>query len=178
MFHTENIQLRKWKEADIPIYHSWRNDPEITQSTHPTLDVYRYEETKKFYDEVICASNSKCYMIEHIPDQKPIGVTSLIHIDLYNRQAECIIDIGEKAYWGRRYGQEALAILLRYGFNELGLHRISLKVFESNSRAIHLYKRIGFVEEGKLRQSLFRNGRWYDTLLMSLLAPEYKQLNS
>ncbi len=103
----------------------------------------------------------------------PIGIVSLINMDYKNRNAECIIDIGEKEYWGQGYGSKGLKLLLDFVFYEINLHRVSLKVFSFNDRAIRLYNRIGFQEEGKSRQSLFRNGDWHDIIHMGLLQKEY-----
>lgn len=98
---------------------------------------------------------------------------SLISIDYKNRNAELIIDIGEPDYWGKGYGQEALQILLQYAFHELNLHRLSLRVFDFNERAIRLYSRMGFKQEGVMKETLFRNGAWHDIIYMGLLRSEY-----
>jgi len=102
-----------------------------------------------------------------------IGITLLVNIDYKNRNAECIIDIGEKEYWGQGYGTEALTLLLNYAFQELNLHRVSLRVFSFNEKAIHLYKKLEFKEEGAGRQSLFRFGKWHDMIHMGILQGEY-----
>jgi RimJ/RimL family protein N-acetyltransferase len=102
-----------------------------------------------------------------------IGVTSLINIDTKNRNAECIIDIGEKEYWGKGYDSESLKLLLEYAFKELNLHRVSLRVFSFNERAIHIYNKLGFKKEGVLRESLFRNGKWHDIITIGILKREY-----
>jgi RimJ/RimL family protein N-acetyltransferase len=64
-------------------------------------------------------------------------------------------------------------VLLAYAFLELNLHRVSLRVFSLNEKAIHIYHKLGFVEEGVMRQSLYRNGQWHDIILMGLLKEEY-----
>lgn len=92
---------------------------------------------------------------------------------LQNRNAECIIDIGEKECWGKGYGREALQLLLDYAFLELNLHRVSLRVFSFNEKAIRLYERLGFKDEGRSRQSLYRDGRWHDICHMGILQEEY-----
>src|SRR5690606_35029269 len=134
---------------------SWRNNLEVMSSTSPAIDIYTLEETRQFFEDIIVGSStSKSYMIVDKDAHKKIGITSLIHMDTKNRNAECIIDIGEKDYWGKGYGQEALSLLLDFGFLELNLHRISLRVFSFNQRAVNLYKRIGFIEEGISREAL------------------------
>lgn len=159
LFESPRIVLRKMTEHDIEIYHTWRNDTEVMQSTSLLLDVYDIEETQEFVRQIILASQSaKSYLIIEKESEKPIGITSLIHIDYKNRNAECIIDIGDKASWGKGYGTEAMKLLLAYGFLEMNLHRIYLRVFSFNNRAIQLYKKLGFQQEGISRESLFRHG--------------------
>ncbi len=130
LFETERIVLRKMTAQDIEIYHTWRNDTGVMQTTAPLLDVYRMEETEEFVQQRILGSrSSKCYIILEKQTNKPIGITSLINIDPKNQNAECIIDIGEKEVWGKGYGSEAMKLLLDFGFLEMNLHRISLRVF-------------------------------------------------
>jgi RimJ/RimL family protein N-acetyltransferase len=73
------------------------------------------------------------------------------------------------------YGAEAIAIILRYGFEELGLHRVGLSVFEFNEIAISAYEKLGFREEGRLRQALKRGEVFYDAILMSVLESEWRE---
>ncbi|MFC4560208.1 GNAT family N-acetyltransferase [Virgibacillus kekensis] len=174
MFQSKRLRLRKVEKDDTEQYHKWRNDMDVMESTNPALDLYSKEETRQFVENVLIgSSSSKSYIIMEKESGTVIGITSLINVDLKNRNAECIIDIGEKEYWGRGYGREALELLLHYAFQELNLHRISLKVFSFNEKAIHLYKKLGFIEEGKSRESLFRNGKWHDILHMGILREEY-----
>lgn len=174
IFESEKIIFRKMTAEDTELYHSWRNDMEVMKSTSPTLDTYHLEETKNFVSQIILSSDSsKSYIILDKESGKPIGVTSLINIDYKNRHAECIIDIGEKSYWGKGYGWEGLKLLLDYAFLEMNLHRVSLRVFSFNIRAIKLYEKLGFKHEGVARQSLFRMGTWHDIIHMGILQKEY-----
>ncbi|TQR30164.1 GNAT family N-acetyltransferase [Brevibacillus brevis] len=174
LFQTERIYLRKMTGEDVDVYHTWRNDEEVMRTTNPSMDVYTWEDTNGFVNQVILhASSSKSYMIVDSQTNRPIGITSLIQIDLKNRNAECIIDIGEKEYWGKGYGREAMKLLLDYAFLEMNLHRVSLRVFSFNERAIKLYERLGFKQEGISRQFLFREGKWHDIVHMGILQQEY-----
>ncbi|WP_399457241.1 GNAT family N-acetyltransferase [Virgibacillus dokdonensis] len=174
MFVSKQVKLRKMHIEDVELYHAWRNDMDVMFFTNPALDTYALSETKAFVEGVILHStSSKSYIIEDKETDKAIGITSLIHIDQKNRNAECIIDIGEKDYWGRGVGKEALKLLLDYAFLELNFHRVSLRVFSFNERAIQLYRKLGFKQEGVSRQALFRNGNWHDMIHMAILQQEY-----
>lgn len=174
MFESKRVKLRKMSVEDVELYHSWRNDKEVMYSTNPSLDVYSLQETRAFVEGVILnAISSKSYIIEEKDSKKAIGIISLINIDQKNRSAECIIDIGERDYWGKGYGKEALLLLLNYAFLEMNLHRVSLRVFSFNNRALGLYNSIGFTREGVSRQALYRNGEWHDIVHMGILKQEY-----
>ncbi|MCM3759031.1 GNAT family N-acetyltransferase [Sporosarcina aquimarina] len=176
LFKGKRIRLRKISniDEDVSIYHKWRNDVEVMQFTNPSLDVFTYTETENFIKSITESYNSKGYMIEEVKTNKPIGVTSLINIDYVNRNAECIIDIGEKDYWSKGIGTEAFSLLLDFAFNELNLHKVNLRVFSFNERAIRLYQKLGFYEEGRLMEQLYRNGSWHDVVFMGLLKRNYK----
>ncbi|TCJ02077.1 GNAT family N-acetyltransferase [Cytobacillus praedii] len=174
LFESSRVKLRKMTKEDTELYHKWRNEIEVMYSTNPSLDVYPMEATKEFVDHVILGSHSgKSYIMVEKGNEIPIGIVSLINIDYKNRNAECIIDIGEKEYWGKGYGSEGLRLLLDYVFYEMNLHRVYLKVFSFNDRAVRLYNKIGFQQEGSSRQSLFRDGEWHDIIHMGLLQKEY-----
>jgi RimJ/RimL family protein N-acetyltransferase len=103
-----------------------------------------------------------------------IGRGMLFDLDLVNRKAMLGIVIGEKAYWGQGYGQEAVRLLLEYAFNLLNLNSVMLGTFAFNRRAIHCYERVGFKEIGRRRQARIVGDRKYDVVLMDILAEEFE----
>lgn len=113
------------------------------------------------------------FHIRTLADDRLIGVTDLepawTHGDGWIG-----IGIGERAYWGRGYGTDAMRVMLRYAFTELNLYRISLNVFDYNVRAIRSYEKVGFVLEGRQRQAMRRDGRCWDMVFMSILRDEWK----
>ncbi|WP_027953687.1 GNAT family N-acetyltransferase [Halobacillus kuroshimensis] len=173
MFTGERIRLRKVEGKDAAIYHQWRNDTEVMKTTQPHLDVHTYESTEQFIKMITTSDTSKSYMIEEIETSEIVGITSMIGMDYKNRHAEVILDIGEKEKWGKGYGREALERLLDYSFLELNLHKVSLKVYAFNERAVRLYEHTGFTTEGRLKEELFRNGSWHDLLVMALFQTDY-----
>jgi RimJ/RimL family protein N-acetyltransferase len=74
---------------------------------------------------------------------------------------------------GRGYGTDAMRVIVGYGFRELGLHRIQLGVASFNTAGIRAYQKAGFTEEGRYREAVRHDGRWYDTVLMSILDHEW-----
>nr|WP_308742750.1 GNAT family protein [uncultured Anaerocolumna sp.] len=178
MFEDKIIKLRKLSLNDFNVYHNWRNDLDVMYSTSPALDVYTLEDTENLIQIMSGQPDAKGYIIEYKETGQAVGIISLIHIDTKNRSAECVIDIGEKDMWGKGIGKAALTMILRYAFDELNLHRVFLQVFSFNQRAINLYEKIGFKQEGQLRQALYRGGNWHDIIVMGILSAEYKQMAS
>ena len=83
------------------------------------------------------------------------------------------IGLGEREYWGKGYGSDALRVLLRFAFTELNLQRVSLNAFEYNARAIRSYEKAGFRVEGRVREWMRRDGRRWDVIYMGLLREEW-----
>ena len=106
--------------------------------------------------------------------EQPIGIVELDGIQWPHQTAWVGIGLGEKEYWGKWYGTDAMRVVLRYGFTELDLHRISITVYEYNRRAIRVYEKLNFVTEGRARGFLRRDGRRWDMLFMGLLRPEWE----
>ncbi len=101
-----------------------------------------------------------------------IGQCALFAEDAVGRTCELGITIGDKAYWNQGYGREAIGLLIDYGFRHRNLHRIWLRVHAANRRAINAYRACGFVEEGRLRQHVWSDGRRDDLVIMGLLREE------
>jgi RimJ/RimL family protein N-acetyltransferase len=105
---------------------------------------------------------------------KLIGNCGFFNYDQRNANAEFGIMIGEKSYWNKGYGTEAVRLLVKHGFQTVNLNRIYLRVLENNLRAIRAYEKAGFTHEGRQRQADFRDGRYIDLLVMSTLRSEFQ----
>ncbi|HEY2241423.1 MAG TPA: GNAT family protein [Streptosporangiaceae bacterium] len=101
-----------------------------------------------------------------------IGMISLAGMGPKSRCATLGIALG-RDFLGRGYGSDAMRVIVDYGFRELGLHRIQLGVTPFNPAGIRAYEKAGFTEEGRLRESVMHDGRWYDEILMSILDHEW-----
>jgi RimJ/RimL family protein N-acetyltransferase len=117
--------------------------------------------------------NSYYFHLRTLSEDILIGFVVLFNFKWGNQSAEMAIGIGDTSYRGKGYGQDALKLILNYGFNELNLHRISLTVMDYNTPAIKAYERAGFVLEGKHRQAVQRQGKRYDLLLYGMLQDEF-----
>jgi len=115
------------------------------------------------------------FVVRTLEDDRLIGFANLDYIQWSHGDTYIGIGIGEREFWGKGYGRDALNILLRYAFMELNLRRVTLTVFEYNERAIRMYRRAGFHQEGLHRQVLRREGRRWDMLEMGILREEWME---
>lgn len=102
-----------------------------------------------------------------------IGIARLDDVNETDRNARFAIGIWLPENWGKGFGTDAARLVLKYGFEMLGLHRIDLIVLVMNKRAIRSYEKAGFKQEGVLRERASIDGRWEDDILMSMLEQEY-----
>ncbi len=167
------IRLRAIRHDDLEPIRAWINDPEVTRG----LLVGRYpmtEETERQWieEKMKVSSSETLYTIETLAGDY-VGGISLFQIHPVEHHAELGIVIGDKLQWSKGYATEAMELIIEFGFNQLNLNMIYLAVVLFNTRAAALYKRVGFVEEGRLRQRVYRDGSYHDELSMSILRTEW-----
>jgi len=177
MLRGERVLLRPVKRSDISYFLKWFNDPEILQYVGLYLPMTEMSEEKFIEDLGTTRARSDVVLvIEAIEGDstKPIGSCGLHNISPKDHNALFGIVIGEKDYWSKGYGTEAARLLIDYGFQQLNLHRISSGALAFNDRSIKLHKKLGFREEGRLRQAMFKNGQYHDHVQFGLLRTEWK----
>jgi len=177
MIFGKRVRLRALNQEDLPLFVEWLNDPEVVRGlTH--YQPFSLEDEKDWYEGMRkMPQEERPLMVDVRIDTKwkPIGDLGLFGIDWRIRSAEFGIVIGEKAYWDQGYGTEAMELILKHGFETLNLNRIYLRVYEDNLRAIRVYKKTGFKQEGNLRQAHFQDGSYMDVILMSILRSDWDQ---
>jgi RimJ/RimL family protein N-acetyltransferase len=167
--------------SDLERYVAWINDPEVTQylAAQPPYPVSRVQEEEWIREAVTQTRPPEItYAIETLADGRHIGSVSLHRVGNTAHHSELGIVIGDKTYWNRGFGTDAITTMLRLGFEELNLNRVWLEVAADNARAIACYRKCGFIEEGRLRQDRYRNGRYDDTLVMGILRDEFRALEA
>ncbi len=118
------------------------------------------------------------FRIRTLDDDRLVGFVAVCRIEWANRHGWVAVGLGEVADRRRGYGSEAVSLLLKYAFHELGLHRLSLDVIASNEAAISLYRKLGFEEEGRLRERVLRDGQAVDLIYMGLLCHDWESAQS
>ena len=170
------IKLRALTMDDAKITWKWRNVDDIMDeySGHPFPVNYELEEA--WYEKFIYSNiPTTAFGIEIIKPKKLIGMTFLKNINFLNRESEFAIIVGDVEERGKGYAKEATQETLAFAFFKLGLNRIFLKVAEDNSTAKKIYQNCGFIKEGTLRESMFKNNKLKNQVLMSILKSEFME---
>jgi RimJ/RimL family protein N-acetyltransferase len=161
-------------EEDAPLFLDWFNDPEVTRFTRRYLPM-----TLAGQVELLRSAEGKtnAFMVAIVrkQDDQLIGAMGLHDIDPRHRNAWFGITIGDKSAQGKGYGTEATKLILDIAFLTLNLNRVYLYVYEYNERARHVYEKLGFKTEGRLRQDCFWDGRYWDSIVMGILREEWKK---
>ena len=169
------VKLRELSLEDVDDRYQWCLDKEVTNHLNmpEKYPPFSREETRKWIE--MCINHTNGYEQKAIitEDGKHIGWIDLKNIDNLNKHAELGIAIGDKRFWGKGYGLSAMNEMLLFGFKELQLNKIWLRVEIDNKKAIKSYERIGYTEEGILREDRFRNGEFVNRLRMSILKCEF-----
>ncbi len=176
MIRGEKVGLREVRRSDVEHFLKWFNDPEVVQYLGQYLPMTEMYEDK---------------WLEGLPDRRerdvhfvitalngdteiPIGSIGLRGISNKDHTATFGIAVGDKNYWNKGYGTEAARLMVGYGFEELNLNRISSSVFEFNERSRRMHLRVGFTEEGRQRDRIYRKGRYWDMILFGFLKEEWE----
>lgn len=176
MIAGERVRIRAIEVDDLPRYVEWFNDREVIQGLNQYLPMSLREEQQWFEDQMKRDPIERPLAIDVLEggEWRHIGGCGLFGFDHRSKSAEFGITIGDKTYWDQGIGSDVTSLMLEFGFNTLNLQRIALRVFEDNERARHVYQKLGFVEEGRLRRDRFFNGQYFDTILMSILREEWQ----
>ncbi len=176
----EKVRLRPVEERDLPCFVEWLADREVTRwlaamGQPPTLEDEReWYESKRLDPENVMWSIETLRVLPHDPTHSGQAEWRLagnveLRLTPRARRAEMGIAIQDKTQWNRGLGTDAVRLVLDYAFNDLDLNRVELTTDEENARAIRCYEKSGFAREGLLRQHRLIDGRFGNTIVMSVL---------
>jgi len=170
----ELVRLRAMEPADAATLWRWNHDPDVVRWLSDGYGQSLAGTEKRLAERPRNSYGDVLYGIEVRADGTLIGLVRLRDAEPETGIAELDIYLGEKEYWGRGYATDAMRTMCRYGFAQMRLHKITLTVVVENDAAHHVYEKVGFVDEGRLRQVFRRDGRWYDMYTMGLLDGELR----
>jgi RimJ/RimL family protein N-acetyltransferase len=168
-----SIDLRRHRPGNLPTVLRWYADPELARLTRYSLRPMPRDEVERFFQTRLLSSESVAYGIHVRETGRLIGLTTFSALDPDNGSVLLHITIGETDAWGHGYGTEAVRLMLWLAFERIGLHRVGLSVFSFNERAIRSYEKAGFSIEGRLREAISRDGRYWDEIQMGVLRDDW-----
>ena len=174
----ERVVLRRHVPETLGAFRRWYADPQVARLTRYQDGPMRPDEIERFFAARALGPESLAMAIHVRADDRLIGSCAFSQLDPDNGSTLFHITIGERDAWGHGYGTEATQLMVDHAFGTLALHRIALAVFEFNERAIRSYRRVGFRDEGRAREAIRRDGRWWDELQMSLLESDWRAMRA
>jgi RimJ/RimL family protein N-acetyltransferase len=170
----EHVILRPLETTDIDRLYEYRNDTEISRYLGGFSSGYSRADLAEWLERHRHRTDEVLWCIASRPDDRCIGHAGLYRIDARVRKAELGLIIGDRSMQGRGIGKAVSVAAIDYAFRELNLHKVFLEMVASNERSVRLYEKLGFRREGILRDDQFRDGRYVDNILMSILEDEWR----
>jgi RimJ/RimL family protein N-acetyltransferase len=174
MLEGRRVRLRALDRADAERAHRWINDGQVREFLYGVRYPVSMEDEERWLEGSTSSSFGRVVLAIETREGVHIGNVELRGVSAEDRRGELGILIGEKDYWGKGYGTDAIVTLLRFAFEVMNLHRVWLTTGQDNPRAIACYRRCGFREEGRLRQDRYLGGRYWDTIVMGVLREEFE----
>ena len=172
MKENNRIYLRALEPEDYKISIKWRNDDGIWDMLGGTKYFVSSAYEKKWVEDVIYNSKDVKLAICLKENDRYIGNVYMTNIDQLRQSCHSHILIGERDCWGQGYAREALMMAIDYMFKERNMHRIQAIVLESNKQSLRMHEKCGYKIDGLLRESVFKDGKWQNQYVMSLLSTD------
>lgn len=170
----ERVVLRPIQPSDFPHIVAWTNNEQVGHFAEDDGYPEDLAQCEEWYKQLLANRHNQVFIIT-IEDGRPIGDIEFDHITWRSGDAEIRIRIGEPQFWNQGYGTDAVRALIRYGFEQLNLQRVYLRVSRRNARAIRCYEKAHFRKEGKLLRKVGDGNSREVVYLMRILRNEYLQ---
>jgi RimJ/RimL family protein N-acetyltransferase len=148
-----------------------------TRKYTTTAMVFTQSGIEDFVENISKDSSRIDFVILSKNDNEMVGDLSINDINPQSRTGSFRIAIDQKSNYQKGYGQEAMILALNHAFGMMNLHRIELEVLVDNKRAIHVYEKIGFVQEGLKRKCVYFDHAYHDMIFMGLLKEDFLKAN-
>lgn len=172
MIQGEKIYLTAVEKSSLEQLRTWRNKPELRKYFREYREISSDMQESWYKNRVLENDKQIDFEIRDISTNNLIGHCGLYYISWVNRTAELTIYIGDAKYRNGGYGKDALTLLMNYAFDTVNLNRVWCEVF-SNNEAIHVYRKLGFIDEGKLREHHYEDGKYIDCYMLGLLKSDW-----
>lgn len=173
----DRVELRALLPEDLPVLAQWWNDSSEAVLQQDKFAFQPLSAVEKKFELWSSNDSSQGCGYSICVDGTLIGHITLWGLSLPTRIATCAIIIGPE-FQDKGYGRDAIRVALRLAFEEMGAHKVEIKTWDFNERAVHLYRSMGFVEEGRRRAAVLHRGMFFDLVEFGLLVDEYHNLAS
>lgn len=165
-------RIRSLELDDLDMLYEWYNDHDFSywiSGNWPMITLLRREDFEtKFFD-----NDDNRYAITDI-EGNLIGTIGFDQVNIPARSVRLFIGIGQKDLWGQGYGTDALRTFICFLFYQWNFRRLTVEIWDGNQRALSCYTNLGFIEEGRLREAYYIDGKYYDSVILGLLKEDYK----
>lgn len=172
MIRFENIGFRSVERDDIEIIRKEHNDESVLLMLRDPRIITELQQIQ-WWESISKNRNNTVYCIFHETPENVIGVWKLQDLDDTNRCTEMGMDIF-KNYRGKGFGLKSFKMIFKYIFENLNIHTIYAKVGAYNETSLIAAQKAGYKISGKIPESLFRKGMYWDNVLLSITFDEYK----
>ena len=174
---TEPVRLRPLEESDVDDIMTWVNDREIVGNLAAFSGQPLTREQELAWVRSVRTSRSDLvFTIVEAATGRYLGQCGIHQIHDRSKVGRLACIVAHRGDHGRGYGSSAIRALLDHAFDTMKLHKLWLMVFAHNTRGRGIYTRIGFREEGVLREEYFHEGGWHDMVRMSMLDREWQAI--
>ena len=171
MITRNNIGLRAVEKKDLEILKDWRNIPSFRKNFREVRELNMLSQ-EKWYEKLNLSTNDFMFTIVDLSTNEVIGACGLLYINWIIRSADFSFYIGKDELYidEQGYAEESAKLLIEYGFNQLNLHKIWMELYEFDKLKINFFKdKFLFKEDGILRDNCFEDGKYWNSLIISLL---------
>lgn len=172
------IYLRALELDDYNVTINWRSDEDILRMVGGHKYFVSSEKEKEWVRNAIFDNDRIVLGICIKESNKLIGTVNIQEFDYINRSCHIPILIGDKTEWSKGYATEARMHALKFAFHERGMHRVWAAILDNNLASIKMHEKCGYKQEGIMRQSVYKDGRFHDQYLMSVLREEFDSVYS
>ncbi len=175
--YGKTVILRAPEQADLPQLHQWANDPDLWNMLGGWRFASNSDSASAWLKDLGRDPAHQRYVITRADDGGLIGTANLVNIDMKNGNAFHGMLLGDPHLRGKGYGQDTVMAVMRYAFEQLRLERLDTDIIEYNTASQKLYLgKCGWKEEGRQRRWHFRNGRYWDRIIVGVIKADYQAL--
>ncbi|WP_440998676.1 GNAT family N-acetyltransferase [Fodinibius sp. SL11] len=171
------VEIKEFDLQNVSVHYKWNNDKQLNyyDSDYP----HQHESFETFLKRIKSVldernETSELFEIHLSENNKLIGIVDIHAIDKYNKRCFVNCTIGDRHYAGKGYDVEALKIVLAHCFNEKGMHKVGTAAFDFNTSWIESVEKLGFQQEGQLREHVLKNDSYCDKLIFSILEKDFQ----